>query len=339
MPRLLFVHNSRTRFVQFDLDSLRSHCEATECDLSSRLVNPLRLWRQVAAHDVVFGWFASWHTFLPLVWARLQHKPSVVVVGGYDLADLPEIGYGHQRGGVRRVVSRCVMNLASCLVTNSAYSRDEAMANAGIARERLNVVYHGLTDPFGGMPGVQRKRSVLTVGNVNRSNLWRKGLEPFVRAAAQIPDATFTVAGAWQDDAIEKLRAIARSNVRFTGRLSDEELREQYRQASVYVQASRHEGFGLSVSEAMLAGCIPVTTRAGSLPEVVGDCGVYCESQEPESIAEAVRVALELPEETRFRARERILTQFPAEKRRESLWRLITRLSPSRKSSMQAAIS
>lgn len=329
MTRLLFIHNKLTSFVRFDLESLRAHFEVTERPLMSRAFNPLGLWREVAEHDLIFGWFASWHTLLPLLWARLQHKPSILVVGGYDVANLPEIGYGHQRGGIRRCVSRFAMNLASRLVTNSYYSMDEAAANAGIAREKLDVIYHGLPDPFGELPGARRERTVLTVGNVNRSNLQRKGMKPFVQAAARIPDATFAIAGAWQDDAIDELRAIAPSNVSFTGELSDEELREQYRRASVYVQASRHEGFGLSLAEAMLAGCIPVATRAGSLPEVVGDCGVFCKSQEPDSVAEAIRSALDFPERARFQVRQQILDRFPAEKRREALRRLVSRLSRS----------
>jgi glycosyltransferase involved in cell wall biosynthesis len=336
MTRLLFIHHKLSSFVRFDLESLRAHFEVTERPLMSRAFNPLGLWQEISEHDLVFGWFASWHTFLPVLWARLQHKPSILVVGGYDVANLPEIGYGHQRGGIRQWVSRFAMNLASSLVTNSYYSRDEAVANAGIAREKLDVIYHGLPDPFGELPGGRRARTVLTVGNVNRSNLQRKGLRPFVRAAARIPDATFTVVGAWQDDAIDELRATAPPNVRFTGELSDEKLREQYRQASVYVQASRHEGFGLSLAEAMMAGCIPVATRAGSLPEVVGDCGVFCKSQEPDNVAEAIRSALDFPERARFQARQRILDRFPAEKRREALRLLVSRLSRNETSSRAA---
>ena len=65
----------------------------------------------------------------------------------------------------------------------------------------------------------------------------------------------FLFVGRWHDDAIEELRAIARDNVTFTGWLSDAELHAVYRRAAVYVQASRHEGFGMAIAEAMLAGC------------------------------------------------------------------------------------
>ena len=43
----------------------------------------------------------------------------------------------------------------------------------------------------------------------------------------------------------------------------ESELTTLYAEDSVYVQPSLHEGFGLSVAEAMSAGCVPVVTSAG----------------------------------------------------------------------------
>jgi glycosyltransferase involved in cell wall biosynthesis len=90
----------------------------------------------------------------------------------------------------------------------------------------------------------------------------------------------------------------------------------------VYVQASRHEGFGLAVAEAMLAGCVPVVMNVTAMPEVVGDTGVLIESQRPADVAAGVRRALELGPDARRRARERILTRFPLERRREGIQRV-----------------
>src|ERR671933_384909 len=117
----------------------------------------------------------------------------------------------------------------------------------------------------------------MTAGNVARISLERKAYPTFVRAAALAPDVSFLLVGAWLDDAVDELRRGAPSNVTFTGRVPREELVERFRSASVYVQASRHEGFGLALAEAMLAGCIPVVTSVGALPEVVGDAGVQVE--------------------------------------------------------------
>ena len=83
------------------------------------------------------------------------------------------------------------------------------------------------------------------------------------------------------------------------------------------MQASRHEGFGLAVAEAMLAGCVPVVMNVTAMPEVVGDAGVLIESQEPADIADGMRRALELGPDAAARARERILSAFPMESRRE----------------------
>ena len=224
--------------------------------------------------------------------AKLMGKPSVLVIGGYDLANMPDIDYGHQRGGLRKWISRRAMRSASCLITNSQYSRSEAARNTTLSEEQVRAVYHGVPAPFKALPQGARERMALTVGNVDRGNLKRKGHEAFVRTAALLPDVNFVLAGAWADDAADYLRSIATPNVTLTNRLSDEELCDYYRRASIYVQASLHEGFGMSVAEAMLAGCVPVVTLAGALPEVVGDSGVLVDTPAPSAIAAAIEKAL-----------------------------------------------
>jgi glycosyltransferase involved in cell wall biosynthesis len=214
-------------------------------------------------------------------------------------------------------------------LTNSFYSQKEAELNARISTKRVHVIYHGVPDLFTSLSKDDKEKMAITVGNVERSNLQRKGIEPFVRTAAYFPDIQFVVIGAWADDSVKYLHTIAPSNVVLTGRVEHEELLDYYRKASVYVQASLHEGFGLSVAEAMLAGCIPVVTRRGSLPEVVGDCGFYSASTEPVDLARAIEMALRSPFCIRESARERILSCFPMKKRRELLEEIIKSLHRS----------
>src|SRR5205823_8232695 len=135
----------------------------------------------------------------------------------------------------------------------------------------------------------------------------------FVEAARELPDVEFVLAGLWKDDAIERLRALASPNVRFTGWLERPELDRLFRQAATYVQPSHHEGFGLAVAEAMLAGCVPVVTAAGALPEVVGDAGVQVPSDQPADVADGIRRALEAGPDAPARARERVPAQVPGQ--------------------------
>jgi hypothetical protein len=60
-----------------------------------------------------------------------------------------------------------------------------------------------------------------------------------------------------------------------------------------------------------------------AMPEVVGDAGVLIESQQPEDVADGVRGALDLGPDAARRARERILTAFPMERRREGILRVV----------------
>ena len=64
--------------------------------------------------------------------------------------------------------------------------------------------------------------------------------------------------------------------IRFLGELPVEEVPLWYQRISIYVFASRVEGFGLTMLEAMASGDAVVATRAGAAEMVItdGDDGV-----------------------------------------------------------------
>lgn len=325
--RILYVYSRKTSFIGIDRDLLAERWAVREWYQPGRIPNLPGLVRALARCDLVLAWFASWHSVWPIALAWLTRKPSVLIVGGFDTANMPDIGYGHQQGGMRKHVSRWMMRRATRLVTNSLYSRGEIERNIGIPPERVTVIHHGVPDPFEELPSGERERLALTVGYLLRSTFEHKGHRPFVDAAKLLPDVRFVFAGRWvEDDAIAALRSRAGDNVTFTGWLSQDELDSYFRRASVYVQASRHEGFGLAVAEAMLAGCVPVVTDATAMPEVVGDAAVKIASPSEAEIASGIERALAMGDGARRRARERILREFPVERRRRGLWRVIEEL-------------
>jgi glycosyltransferase involved in cell wall biosynthesis len=270
--------------------------------------------------DAVVGWFASWHTGAALRAAKLRGKPSLLIFGGFDTANMPEIDYGSQRGGIRKRLVHTTAGLATRLVTNSDYTLSEIRENTTIDPARVRVVHHGIPDRFAGVDlDAPRAKMALTVGAVYAVNLARKGHGPFTEAARELPDVEWVLAGEWWDETGRQLAESAPSNLRVTGRLSDDDLDGLFSSAQVYVQASRQEGFGMSLAEAMLAGAVPVVTAAGAMPEVVGDTGVIIPEASAAVVAEGVRKALALGPEAGRAARERVRTRFTYERRRDGL--------------------
>lgn len=329
--RILYVHSRKASFVAIDRAILAERYEVEDYYQPGRWPHPLRLVAGVLRADLVFCWFASWHSFFPITLAWLLRKPSIQIVGGFDTANMPDIGYGHQQGGVRRWASRWIMRRATRLVTNSEYSRSEIAANTPFDPDEVTVVHHGVPDPFGPLDSERpRERLALNVGAVDAGTLVQKGQLPFVLAAKHLPDVRFVLAGKWLDDAIDKLRAVAPPNVEFTGWLSDDDLTDLYARAGAYVQPSRHEGFGLAVAEAMLAGCVPVVMDVTAMPEVVADAGVLIPSQNPQAVAAGIAKALDAGPTGATRARDRILTTFPLQIRHDGILSVVAETLASR---------
>ncbi len=150
---------------------------------------------------------------------------------------------------------------------------DAALAAAGLAPDAKFLLYVGGLSPHKNLPRL---------------------IEAFTRAAP--PDWLLTLVGDLGDgfhshvpalrEHVARLRLEAR--VLFTGYLSDEILVHLYNRSISLAQPSLLEGFGLPAVEAMACGAPVVASRAGSLPEVVGDAGIYFNPRDVEAIARAI---------------------------------------------------
>ncbi|MBV6627763.1 MAG: glycosyltransferase family 4 protein [Rivularia sp. (in: Bacteria)] len=83
----------------------------------------------------------------------------------------------------------------------------------------------------------------------------------------------------------------------FTGYVPNEDLPILYRNADIYIEMSRYEGFGLQVCEAMAAGTAVIASNVSSLPEVVGDGGYLVELGDTLTLAQKILFLLKNPTE------------------------------------------
>lgn len=74
--------------------------------------------------------------------------------------------------------------------------------------------------------------------------------------------------------------------------VSEEELDKLYKNASLYIQPSLTEGFGLPPLEAMKRGVPVVSSNAGSLPEILGEAAIYFNPLDIDNIAEKIKKGL-----------------------------------------------
>jgi len=324
--KIAYIYNSMTTFMRQDLDILSQVYEIQAVDFQIRPSAVAQLTRAVMESDIVFCWFAGRHALLAVMLAKLFHKKSIVITGGYDVANMPEIEYGSMYCEPTRSMVRLIVNLADRIVAFSKSSQEELICNTGVNKHKARMIYIGVPDENTYL-STRKEPMVLTAGNVNWSNLKRKGMEPFVRAAGLLPDIPFILAGKWEDGSIEYLQKIATNNVKFSGFISRMELFDNMRRAKVYVQASAHEGFGLALAEAMLWGCIPVVTNRGSLPEVTGGIGVTVPFDDVPALAQGIEHALGLDTDISQKARQHVITNFSLEERRNKLLKVVQEVS------------
>ncbi len=241
-------------------------------------------------------------------------SPIPLVVTIHDLIPLVLPAY---RGSPRvRLYTRLAgigARRAHAVIADSEASARDIQAHLGISRERMHVVYLAADARFAPVTDateLARVRAryelpecfILYFGGFDI----RKNVPRLVEAYAQLAPALrtrykFVLAGKLPEENtafFPDVRAAAQrlgvlSDIVTPGFISEADKPALYSAARLFVYGSQYEGFGLPPLEAMACGTPVISSRAASLPEVIGDAGMLVEPDDVQGWVTALRALLE----------------------------------------------
>ena len=210
--------------------------------------------------------------------APLAARNAVVII--HDAAPLRHPGwYSPAYVRVQRALLPRIARRAKAVITVSEFSRTELMEFLGVPGERIRVVPGGVdarfssgvdTEPVLRRLGLTRPY-VLAVGDRGpRKNL--DALRPAVGLLRK-EGIDLVVAGGGRGHQLGS----SLDGARDVGYVPDEDLPALYAGAQAFALPSLHEGFGLTVLEAMAAGVPVVASSRAALPELVTGAGLLAD--------------------------------------------------------------
>lgn len=184
---------------------------------------------------------------------------------------------------------RILMRTTSANVAVSAHLARWLEEAAWLRRGSVRVIYNGVSDvePAQGEPRATGPPVVGTIARLTR----QKGVDVFLRALAQVPNARAVVVGDGEDRvALEQLAKELGIDDRVTWMGWRDDARTLLTSFDVFVLASRFEGLGLALIEAALAERPIVATSVDGTPEVVvhGETGILVPPDDPPALARAI---------------------------------------------------
>lgn len=240
---------------------------ARQISLPFRFLKTIKAAKPDVVHiNTAFESRALWRDLVLTMCASLRRKPVVLHIHGgrFMMAD--------SRPKLQDAAIRKMLSLAAETIVLGAAEKKFLVENypAGI----INVMPNATE--LGEMPrriDQKRVRTLLFIGRLDRA----KGLEEMIEAAVTLKAQGFAFkfkcygTGPDQEKFIDGMRKAIGDDFYYGGVISPEQRREAYATSDIFILPSHFEGMPMALLEAMAAGCVPVVSNVGSMPDAVSD--------------------------------------------------------------------
>jgi glycosyltransferase involved in cell wall biosynthesis len=266
---------------------------AARCEASQRLV-ALPKGRTIVIDGLAFG-------VLPEAAAMLSPRNRLIALVHHPLA--LESGLGAAQAAALRESERTALAQAHRVIATSAATARLLAADFGVDTGKLKVVRPGTDRVTAQHRNSAGPVNLLAVGAL----VPRKGYDVLIAALGTIKSLPWRLVIAGDRtrhiDCVTHLEAeLARlgleTRVTLTGAVTPERLAELYREADLFVLASRFEGYGMAYAEAVAHGLPVIGTTAGAISEAVPEgAGLLVPPDDSDALATTLRRLIENPSE------------------------------------------
>lgn len=244
-------------------------------------------------------------------------RPGVVTVHDLSFLRVPD-RFARAQATYLRVAVAASVRRARKVIAVSESTRRDLIEILRVPDEKIVVVYSGVTEDFGPLPGTvveafrqrcfDHRPFLLHVGTLEP----RKNLDLLIRAFAALratlglPHVLALVgARGWMYESLFRLvqELKVSDDVRFVDYVPPVELPLWYNAADLFVYPSAYEGFGLPVLEAMACGTPTITSASSALRELARDACLTVAPGSEETLQVAISRAL-TDQELRSRLRQ-----------------------------------
>lgn len=269
----------------------------------------LLLWRLRLPIDFFTGSLDVFHGPAHFV-APVFSGKAIVTIHDLDFLRIPHF-LDPQWVRFKDKYTRLSVQRAELIITVSHFMKDEILGELGVEKDRVRVVYHGISPKF--IPirndrilnGLREKyqiknRYILFVGGFNPNKNLLKLVEGFRELSGFIShDYCLVIAGTKNSTmstfniVMQRVQELdLQKEVVFSGYVPDEDLPALYSGAELFIFPSVFEGFGMPVVEAMACGTPVITSNICSLPEVAADAALLVDPHSSSSIADGMHKLL-----------------------------------------------
>jgi mannosyltransferase len=270
-----------------------------------------------------------WRRGTPLIWHARRNNEMIVGVLLRSLGWPLKLVFTSAAQRHHTWITRWLIRRMDAIIATSDIS-------ASFLKRKATVIPHGVdTDRYS--PPIDRAAAFAQAGLPGRYAIGcfgrvraQKGSDVFVEAMCALlpryPDFTAVMVGAitpeqqgFANDLKKRIEAAAlQSRIVVTGELPIGEVQRWYQRLTIYAFASRNEGFGLTLIEAMSAGVALVASRAGAAELVVEDgvTGVLTPPGDVDALVNALEPLMRDPASAVAmgeRGRARVLGKFSLE--------------------------
>jgi glycosyltransferase involved in cell wall biosynthesis len=141
-----------------------------------------------------------------------------------------------------------------------------------------------------------RNPNFLYVGSREGYKNFKQALEIFSLILSKLPNAKLIVCGSPPTENEQKMVNKIINSLKWICFPSDYELKDIFLDSFALLYTSNYEGFGLPLLEAMSNGCVPVASDHSSIPEVMGNAGIFLDNDD---VAKTAKVLIQIFQDTK----------------------------------------